>query len=374
MAEDIKQPKYRSAEECAGAADMAVHFSFKTVNSNIPGGGIRLSKSDGLFLPFISGRTLIAAGYNLDYEYTTNNGILNAVLAIASGENQLTDLSPREASEIRAVVAEQVDLMKDGHEANTDTLDPRMRQLLIPDQSQAHGYACISPLTSVSVCKLVHTACVAHNERQKELSKNGEHLPNRVIPFATMGFGGAKFMNVGRLTTHLKSVPVFVGPKRNVAIRAAMAIHYKGIELKLPELVMAKMAAWAYETQQKNEGRLPINMQTREQVSQFAADITRYIGKQVATATRQLNTNAKHLPSSRERSIPPVGSDISPTIAGLFDRSLRSASWHADLAAELCAAVISFVGETESGIEWQIELQPELESMLTKLIVKELPL
>ncbi len=27
MAEDIKQPKYRSAEECAGAADMAVHFS-----------------------------------------------------------------------------------------------------------------------------------------------------------------------------------------------------------------------------------------------------------------------------------------------------------------------------------------------------------
>lgn len=366
--------KYRSAEDCAGAADIAVHFSNKTINSNIPGGGVRLGQEDALELPYISARCLLGAGYSLDYEYTVNNGLLNSVLAIASGENQLDTLTLNEAAEIRAVVAEQMALMQQHHETGLDVLDPRHRQLLIPDEAQESGYACITPITSVSLCQLVTEAILAHNEQQKEAVKLTGSADHRTVPVATMGFGGAKFQNVGRLTSALKNVPVFVAPQRNPAIRAALAIHHRGVELRLPELVMLQMAHWTMEVQSLNDGQIPINLETRATLQQFAEDITRYIGRRGSYALRQLKAHARHLPPAAAGEAVSLAEDVPDTTAGLIDPAQRGDDWYRSLAAAVCDAVVTYVGATESGIEWQIELQEELKEMLTRFITRELPL
>ena len=82
MVDEVKIRKRRTVEELSDIASIAVHFSNKVTNSNIPGGGVRLGAEDALELPFISARTLLAAGYPLDVEYTVNNGLLLSLIHI----------------------------------------------------------------------------------------------------------------------------------------------------------------------------------------------------------------------------------------------------------------------------------------------------
>ena len=52
----------------------SVHFSNKTINSNIEKGGIRLAKSQALDLPYISARTLLADDITIPTDYQANAG------------------------------------------------------------------------------------------------------------------------------------------------------------------------------------------------------------------------------------------------------------------------------------------------------------
>ena len=52
----------------------SVHYSVKTVNSNIEKGGIRLAQSHALNLPYISARTLLADDFLVPTDYQANAG------------------------------------------------------------------------------------------------------------------------------------------------------------------------------------------------------------------------------------------------------------------------------------------------------------
>ena len=52
----------------------SVHHSLKTINSNIEKGGIRLSHSQALDLPYISARTLLADHLLVPTDYQANAG------------------------------------------------------------------------------------------------------------------------------------------------------------------------------------------------------------------------------------------------------------------------------------------------------------
>ena len=53
----------------------SVHYSVKTVNSNIEKGGIRLAQSHALNLPYISARTLLADDFLVPTDYQAKAGI-----------------------------------------------------------------------------------------------------------------------------------------------------------------------------------------------------------------------------------------------------------------------------------------------------------
>ena len=366
--------KRTSPEEYKGAADIAVHFSHKTINSNIAGGGIRLCKRDGLALPYISARTLLAAGYELDLEYTTNNGLLSAVLNVASGTDDLADLPKPVADEIRHVVNQELDLMEEHFESNVHTISTRQRQLLIPDDNQPNGYVAVTPIASVAVCKLVNQAVRSHNDKQKEIRDNGGEATHRFIPFAEMGFGGSKFQNVGRLTAFLRRVPVFPGPRADGKIRAAYGVHHRGLTLRMPELVLLEFVQWTYEQQRKNEGIVPINAEAKEELDIFAARIVDYVLLAARRSQLILKSHKDKLPNTSQTADLTVADSVIPEIAGLIDREYRSSSWRPDTAKLIVDSVLSYVGQSESGMAWSVDLPDALQEYLEQAIRKELPL
>ncbi|ETR24106.1 hypothetical protein RQ80_18765 [Acinetobacter baumannii] len=56
------------------ALEESVHFSLKTINSNIEKGGIRLSKQQALDLPYLSARTLLNEDFLIPTDYQANAG------------------------------------------------------------------------------------------------------------------------------------------------------------------------------------------------------------------------------------------------------------------------------------------------------------
>ena len=92
--------KHQSEETYRKTAEKLVHFSSKTVNSNASAAGIRLSASDGLDLPYVSARTLIHAGVELELDYAEGGaaqaGIIKQIMACRTSDPFADAASPEE--------------------------------------------------------------------------------------------------------------------------------------------------------------------------------------------------------------------------------------------------------------------------------------
>lgn len=192
----------------------SVHFSFKTINSNIEKGGIRLNKQQILDLPYLSARTLLNENFLIPTDYQANAGKTASYFKVVKAAMLNDDISSEEAE-----FQQQVEQLKPyiqsifnaPYQAGIEDIDIRMRQLLIPKNGE---YVSLSPLTAVGVNYLINQEVDTINIARKE--KNSEF---NGIQTAVFGIGGANPQNVGSLVRAMQRPITLSTPQASEKIR-----------------------------------------------------------------------------------------------------------------------------------------------------------
>lgn len=210
------------------ALDESVHFSFKTINSNIEKGGLRLQTEQALDLPYVSARTLLADGIYLPTDYQANAGktaSLFKVVKAAALDEKPEDAEDQTLQEIAFVKTILPDLKSTALVAGAQHIDVRMKQLLIP--SDNNHYTSLSPLTAAGICHVINQQVDAVKAEVGEL---GKESTLRKIKTAVFGIGGANPQNVGSLVRAMQRPILVEAPTINANIRKALAIYHNGFD------------------------------------------------------------------------------------------------------------------------------------------------
>lgn len=314
------------------AEDM-VHFSFKSVNSNAAGGGVRLPDEDALLLPYVSVRTLMAHNVQIDRDYTKNVGktanIAKQIRAIFAGEQ------PKSEVAVELIRDTCVSAFSSRLESHCEAVSPRMRQLLIP---KADGYIAFSPVGAGGLCKVINERVKAHNQLNDE---KGVRLRQ-----AQFGIGGANPQNVGGLVREMQKPLFFESPSESRDIKAALSIHYKGIPLTTPRELALEYRAWRDSEKAKNGGRIPTDMKTREKEEVFMKRFASAVLSRGAGALNVLNGHREFLPESGQ---PLVSGKVDEIVRGLIDPSERSKDWEYRFSWRLANQIAAYDFKDEQG-------------------------
>ena len=208
----------------------SVHFSTKTINSNIEKGGIRLKNSQKLDLPYISARTLLADDFLIPTDYQANAGKTATyfkVIKAAQLDEDLTKADDEFKQNIAALKPHLKDTFSEFYSAGLEHIDVRMRQLLIPKDDQ---YISISPISAAGVNHYLNQEVDALKEQRKNQGKDSK-LKN--IQTAVFGIGGANPQNVGSLVRSMQRPIVMGSPTLSHKARLAFQYFYKGFDYQI---------------------------------------------------------------------------------------------------------------------------------------------
>ena len=208
----------------------SVHYSVKTVNSNIEKGGIRLAQSHALNLPYISARTLLADDFLVPTDYQANAGktaTLFKVVKAAQLDEELSEADEEFKQNVALLKPHLNKIFEQPFTAGLDIIDIRMRQLLIPKNNE---YLSISPLSAAGLNLLINTEVDALKEQRKAEGKNTK-LKN--IKTAVFGIGGSNPQNVGSLVRSMQRPIVLGSPTLDPKTRFAFQYFYKGFDYQI---------------------------------------------------------------------------------------------------------------------------------------------
>lgn len=368
----------QTGETYRETAEKLVHFSVKTVNSNASAAGIRLASEDGLRLPYVSARTLMGYGRNLELDYAAGGaaqaGVIKQIMSCERNDPFATEATEQEKKDIRDILPL---VRKTRFESGTDSVDLRLRQILIPKESAERGYVAITPVTSASVCHYLFNKIdglvTTHNEKvkttdkavrkQNEAKKKDEPKksnPYKIIRQARLGIGGSNPQNVGRLTRSMQEPILADAPYRSGDIVRAYAIYHKGILpdfSRTPALRDALQVYADFRLSLIRNGHMKNNMPTKEEEDRIIGQLAQAVLREGRIALSILKRAVDELPkekrleSSPEEEYELVSRTVSPAIRGLIDPRLRKTdyrnngegqSWERDMAS----LVIALIDET----------------------------
>ena len=216
----------------------SVHFSVKTINSNIEKGGIRLSKDKALDLPYISTRTLLADQLLVPTDYQANAGKTATLFKVVKAAQLNEDLSEADdefKQQVNQLKPQLDSTFIQPFSAGLDHIDIRMRQLLIPKGDA--NYLSISPMSAAGVNLLSNDEV----DRLKEQRKSeGQQSALRNIQTAVFGIGGANPQNVGSLVRAMQRPMVMSSPTINPQERLAFQYFYKGFEYQISNAYISR--------------------------------------------------------------------------------------------------------------------------------------
>lgn len=224
MTKDTEENPYQQA------LAESVHYSLKTVNSNIEKGGIRLAQSHALNLPYISARTLLADDFLVPTDYQANAGktaTLFKVVKAAQLDEELSEADEEFKQNVALLKPHLNKIFEQPFTAGLDIIDIRMRQLLIPKNNE---YLSISPLSAAGLNLLINTEVDALKEQRKAEGKNTK-LKN--IKTAVFGIGGSNPQNVGSLVRSMQRPLVLDSPTQDSETRLAFQYFYKGFDYQI---------------------------------------------------------------------------------------------------------------------------------------------
>lgn len=320
-------------EQYRELAEKMVHFSFKSVNSNISGGGVRLSEEDALYLPYVSVRTLMAHGIQVSPDYTKNvdktANIAKQIRAVLAGEQP--------ASESNGDLIRKACLTAFSFriECNCGHVSPRIRQLLIP---KGESYVALTPVGSGGLSAEINARVKAHND----ITEKGFVRLRQ----AQYGIGGANPQNVGGLVREMQRPLFFESPSESRSIKAVLSIHYKGIPLTIPREIALEYRAWREAAKARNAGRIPTDMKTREQEKAFAKKILSAV---LGRGERALCVLKGHREYLSESGYPMVSASVDEVVRGVIDPSERSGDWEYRFAWRMANQIAAFKFGDEKG-------------------------
>ncbi|MDM1717757.1 type I-F CRISPR-associated protein Csy1 [Acinetobacter towneri] len=224
MTKDTEENPYQQA------LAESVHYSLKTVNSNIEKGGIRLAQSHALNLPYISARTLLADDFLVPTDYQANAGktaTLFKVVKAAQLDEELSEADEEFKQNVALLKPHLNKIFEQPFTAGLDIIDIRMHQLLIPKNNE---YLSISPLSAAGLNLLINTEVDALKEQRKAEGKNTK-LKN--IKTAVFGIGGSNPQNVGSLVRSMQRPLVLDSPTQDPETRLAFQYFYKGFDYQI---------------------------------------------------------------------------------------------------------------------------------------------
>ena len=325
----------------AETIDNLVTFSHKTTNSNIPAGGVRLAAEQALRLPYVSARTLLAAGETPDLDYIANSG------KIATAVKQLRQLqdgkSTAPADEGRHLLAKLADGAQRGREIGTERVSLRARQVLLPRPDGS--YVAITPLSAGGVSRSIRSAARAHNDTLRNPGETDTSKLQR-IPSAVLGLGGANPQNVGSLVREMQRPLVFFPPTENRQVKFALAQHFQGIPIRVPRPLLLDFRDWCRAARARNGGLIPTDMRTRDEESAHVRQIVVAVLAQGERARQRLQEHVDMLPNGGS---PLVSINADPIARGLVDPDLRDRDWPRAFATRLAGLIADFRFGDEHG-------------------------
>lgn len=325
----------------AETIDNLVTFSYKTTNSNIPAGGVRLAPAQALKLPYVAARTLLAAGEIPDLDYTANAGKIATVVKQLRQVQEGKSTAP--ADEARHLLARLADGAQRGNEIGTDRVSLRARQLLLPRPDGS--YVAITPLSASGVSRSIRLATRAHNETLRAHTDTDTRKLQR-ISTAVFGLGGANPQNVGSLVREMQRPLVFFPPTENRQIKAVLAQHFQGIPIHLPRTLLVEFRNWSRAARARNGGLIPTDMRTRDEESSHVRQIVDAVLAKGEHARQRLLEHLDVLPNGGS---PLVSINADPIARGLVDPDLRDRDWPRAFATRLAALIADFRFGDEHG-------------------------
>lgn len=294
-----------------------VHFSAKTINSNTPAFGIRLGKMDRKNLPFVSVSTMDPA--TVPYDYEKNAGSTATILAqvAAVQENRLEDFDAVPPQDM-IVIRDALKLLHDSYETTCSFVGMRLRQVIV---QEADGRdITLTPLQSSGFSKLL----------EDRLGEEKEAIPDN--PYRRRGFlgiGGANPQNVGRHVRAMNRPLWFSAPHENKAIRKAIAIHYKGVPLNIPQSLLHDFHQWRQAILDQHKGLMPSDLELRSQEESKLRAMVDCVLSKANKASAMLEKYRSTLPGEKL-----VSGNLPPVQQGLLDCSLRDSDWRRKFAKE----------------------------------------
>ncbi len=361
MNDSTEPPKKTiTAEMIDHALTQSVHVSFKTTNSNIPAGGIRLSRSQALDLPYVSARTLLADGVDIPVDYQANSGpmatIFKAIKVVTILPETLEDGQQQQIDQIKAKLAALADV---GFKAGTEQVNIRMRQILVPDPiMQPKPYISLSPITATGLCYLINQAVDANNEALKAVpvALKADYAFKRLFT-AHVGIGGSNPQNVGSWVRDMQRPLLMSAPKYQNDLRAALRIFYKGFEWFLPYKLMLEYqdVVTASLKNAQRKGHDPdikdniLKLRQREKI--MVKRLLSYVLKQAHEQQQILITHQSKLPSTNDQ--PQESAWLSNGVGlvqrGLIDPEYRHDEWKKEFAKQLAKYIVGYTKKTDQG-------------------------
>ncbi len=324
-------------EQYQQEASRLVHFSSKTVNSNAPPCGVRVSREGGLDLPLVGVRTLLADGVAVPLDYTRNAGktaTLVKQMRLVASDQAPEDVSADHLRDIRRVAAQATAA---AYEEGTEWVSPRLRQLLLP-KGQGE-YVAVTPLGSSGLSAVLNQKLEALPERRKQFRH------------ALLGMGGSNPQNVGALVREMRNPLLFAAPTEDPLVRRVLSIHYKGISLGLPRQPLDAYCLWRERQLRDHDGVMPSTMGIRQREAELIGDITHVVMRRGQRARELLESNRHLLPVT-----PDADSLLSlelkdAVVPGLIEPAARDTAWAYEFGRRLARAI-----ESELRTKWDMPL------------------
>ncbi len=312
-------------EQYQQEASRLVHFSGKTVNSNVPACGVRIERDCGLDLPLVGVQTLLADGMSVPLDYTQNAGktatVVKQMRLADSGE--IPETVPEDlVLAIRHVIAEAT---LSAYEESVEWVSPRLRQILLPKGGDQ--YVAVTPLGSGGLSALLNKKLAAMPEHRKKFRH------------ALLGIGGSNPQNVGSLVREMRNPLLFSAPGENLLERRVLTIHYRGISLGLPRRLLDGYRQWRERQLRHHDGVMPSTMDIRQREAEWIGDIARTVQRRGQRARELLESNRGLLPVA-----PDADSLLSPelddsVVRGLIEPDGRDATWAYECGKRLARAI-----------------------------------
>ncbi len=367
-------------EEYGQTARQLVHFNSKTSNSNAGLVGIRLAKESAVDLPYLSLRTLLADGVAAPLDYAEGGaavaGIVKQMYQILNGdpEAETTGLNEKEAVCSGIKAAENA-----AYSIGTESVDHRLRQILVPKEDAPEGYVAMTPLTSGGLCSLLFDSETGLVTRHNAAVKDNPEGRQKKLRQAQFGIGGSNPQNIGRLVRTMQR-PLMVGaPQSPGTVREAFALYHKGIAFNVyapgpfREAIVNYVVFRENVLLTSNSNQSGTNMRNREREERLMAEIARAVLAVGEDAHELLSQYADALP--QEAPIPDtapveyalVAPKVAPVIRGLLDARLRDNDWPRAMAKFTVSRILAANQRGEQLLMLDSAARAHLESLLEEI-------